>query len=167
VSRVRGDIPGLLRPGAPVIAPDWRARDRPLLSAIYAYTWVGSERGGFVFHHYIEPWTDGTPRDRTVGYQASHAELFLDLTDPTGMDHGARWLAEKVGLANLNGTAPMWRRSGAWWRLDTWDDEMDFGSGPETYENDTKTRHVPGISTLTDPAEALALAIAHVAGSGS
>lgn len=89
--------------------------------------------------------------------------LLLDLDDPAGRDAAARWLAAHHGL-RVGATVPLWRaerldRAGRWeplmsvWVLGTPGESrlffIDHGA-PLDHE-----RVLPGISTLTDPAEAL------------
>ena len=100
------------------------------------------------------------------------AALALDITDPAGMDIAARWLARVVGLT-LGHTAPEWvyyaDPVGPWWRIRGAGGEVVFFAS-EAYPWTARTTAgarlviVPGISALTNPAEALALACLAVGG---
>lgn len=90
------------------------------------------------------------------------AAMHLDPSRPEVRDHCARWLGRAHGL-EIGATAPEWRRfrlglpdgseSWAWALLGTPGEQFFFTDG-----------NVPGISVLTDPAEALSLACLHAGG---
>jgi len=144
-----GTLPGLLRRGSPVVRSGG----------------VNEGRAGLIT--LVEEAADGI-RARVrwdnggdCAFVGSACWLIaLDLTDPTGMDTAARWLAEKVGL-KVGATAPGWAKGGdglGWGLRASGGDSRWFGSVPHEHCPDTHDRLVPGISALTDPAEALALA---------
>lgn len=89
-----GDVPNLLRPGSPVLAPDIHP---PFLDVpcIYLCRSLGSEAVGYVAHQYEEPWTDGTPRDRSWTSATRNSKVRLDLSRPTGRYHALLWLRER------------------------------------------------------------------------
>lgn len=106
--------------------------------------------------------------DETRGFMTDGAAHRLcDLSRKSSTDWWARWLAERLGLT-VGATAPEWvrvyvgRPDMLAWRL-----------GPQSRTSPLFTstspdsppvfQIVPGISALTNPAEALALAIEHVA----
>lgn len=111
-----------------------------------------------------------------------HARLLRDLSRPASRDYWARWLAERVGLT-VGATAPRWRRlevevddftpnarTITLWELSCEAGEMSasvcFGEEARSGEYH-RTIAVPGISIVTDPAEALRLAVLAVAGGPS
>lgn len=97
----------------------------------------------------------------------------LDLTDPAGMDIAARWLARHHGLT-VGATAPVWQRikgmdPSTIWSLSVRSDiDMDASPTvkvdqrgfvePGAFPDSPIATVVPGISALTNPAEALRLA---------
>lgn len=91
------------------------------------------------------------------------AELTLDLSDPTGADHAARWLAEQADL-EISVTAPRWALSAragppnAAWRL-----SADDGSYRLFADSGLFTHLVVGIGTVTDPLIALRMACLAIA----
>lgn len=114
----------------------------------------------------------------------AHLTLLCDLTRPASRDWWARYLAQRLGLT-VGATAPDFGRytcgehccdgdngrmvpcSRPIWSLMAADETqlMMFADCPDPGEWDGgDRRHVPGISALTDPAEALAAACIHVGG---
>jgi hypothetical protein len=87
----------------------------------------------------------------------------LDLSDPAGMDRAARWLAEHHGL-RLGATAPnFWsswieRPPGTVWRLTADGKTLVLHEPGDSVTWNVVGATVPGISAITDPAEALRLA---------
>ncbi len=88
-------------------------------------------------------------------FERDWGKLVLVLDSPLALCHAARWLAGRLGM-EPGSTAPMWlpREPGCW--------ELNCASGyryflPDPVFPDINTA-VPGISDLTDPAEALAAA---------
>ena len=140
----------LLRRGAPVVVND------------IAQRFVLDLRHDLA---YVDAW-DG-PRGWGLGLVA------LDLTDPAGMDIAARWLARHHGLT-VGATAPVWQRikgmdPSTIWSLSVRSDiDMDASPTvqvdqrgfvePGAFPESPIANVVPGISTVTDPAEALRLA---------
>jgi hypothetical protein len=110
-----GDIPGLLRPGCPVIVDG--------LDHGVAITHVyGEERGDLIDIGRI------TRGDRTVlDCEMPIAAVALALTDEAGADRAARWLAERLGMRS-GATSGRWsgcRHDGfPFWRLDTQEDDV-------------------------------------------
>ena len=110
------------------------------------------------------------------------AETSLLLDSPLAMCHAARWLATRLGM-EPGATAPGWGQytcgehccngetgemadcSRQVWSLGTDEGFVLFMDcpNPEAWDGDER-RHVPGISDLTDPAEALAAACRAVGG---
>jgi hypothetical protein len=109
--------------------------------------------------------------------------LSLLLDSPLALCHAARWLATRVGM-DPGVTAPSWERlqcrqhccDGAtgeivdctrpvWSIMGADDVYVIFADCPDPEEWDgDDVRHVPGISDLTDPAEALVAACVAVGG---
>jgi hypothetical protein len=100
--------------------------------------------------------------------------LDLDFADDLGMDIAARWLARHHGLT-VGATAPGWTRksangiiiwvltaSGASWMF--WTELAECYIREATYVQAGHATAIPGISALTDPAEALRLAVLNAAG---
>jgi len=102
-------------------------------------------------------------------YDVAPDQVALDLSDPAGRDRAARWLAEHHGLKIGDGTAPAfwrWTPAGGGWALGVPGPDSALGAiilhsgdiiGTENTRGQTWIT-VPGISALTDPAEALAAA---------
>ena len=94
-----------------------------------------------------------------VAYSAVEiGKVDLLLNSPLAMCHAARWLAGRLGWdMRWIATAPTWER-------------VRTDKGPEwvlrTRSNALNASDVPGISDLTDPAEALAAACVAVGGAG-
>ena len=123
------------------------------------------DRGGQVADWLAQP---KMTRDH---WSAAHASLLTDLSRPASRDHWARWLAERVGLV-CGATAPGWNRvqtyvdheSTNYWALSVPGGrayEMRIAFFHEPGDDDdgaTVWRVAPGISALTNPAEALRLA---------
>jgi hypothetical protein len=163
--RASGAIPGLLRRGSPVIKAWGMADDSDRFTAQGVV--IRREPDDIAGERW-RCWFDDSRIGMDVGFAPA-----LDLTDPTGMDHGARWLAEQVGLV-VGATAPSWYSDGEdAWVLRTPPESRAQGRTRMTFHGFDVLDKLPGemlvpsISALTSPAEALALAIAHVAGSGS
>ena len=86
--------------------------------------------------------------------------LSLLLDSPLALCHAARWLAARLGM-EPGATAPTWLRSDSGcWELSCVNGTKYFLSIPQ-FGIDLV---VPGISNLTDPAEALAAACVAVGG---
>lgn len=162
-----GDLPGLLTEGSRVIVlrhttADCEAEDcdgtRVQAGQVVTVTDAGDEwivACGMTVDPCGPTWS-----------QLASADVALDLTIPANRDRAARWLAERVGLT-VGATAPRWERESShadWgdarWVLssdhyaeDVGDHEAFSSEAPESW------RAVPGISAVTDPASALALAI--------
>ena len=152
-----GDIPGLLRRGCPVVHP---AYGRGLVDIRSDGEMVVRDEHG------LTRWTEGADPKRVVG----GLWWALDLTDEAGVDRAARWLAERVDLAQ-GVTAPVWEpshwraASGRAWRLHRcwlfaapYPDSQNFGA----------VSTVPALARLdlADPlvdVRALAICCAHIA----
>jgi hypothetical protein len=143
-----GTLPGLLRRGSPVVVDDF------MCGTIWA-------TGADVHPEALVTCALGVVRRPLTA-------LPLDLTDPTGMDHAARWLAGKVGLT-VGATAPGWFRltepQPVWWLDCITGTDADNAQRAAFHDSDKVNARVPfplarvpGISALTNPAEALALA---------
>ncbi len=159
-----GSLPGLLTRGCPIAHSRTGARG---IVTGYAAAIVG----------YLDVSWDGGLVSRVV----SPGDVVLDLSDPAGMDRGARYLAERVGLT-CGATAPAWGRyvcgehcadgdtgrmercSRHIWSLMGADglDPVEFAECGIEAPDDREI--APGISTLTNPAAALALAVLAVSG---
>lgn len=154
-----------LYPGAHVIDPD-----DPDLGKMLVVAQIG-ESGYSLLNRY------------NAVYPADVATLSLLLDSPLAMCHAARWLATRLGM-DPGVTAPSWERlqcrqhccDGAtgemvdctrpvWSIMGADDVYVIFADCPDPEEWDgDDVRHVPGISALTDPAEALAAACVAVGG---
>jgi hypothetical protein len=177
--RASGAIPGLLRRGSPVVAA---------VEIVHRRRTYAPEGHPGVVVGLDDRWA-------TCHFSGGFCSpirpdcLALDLTDPTGMDHGARFVAEEI-LDPSWGTVEgvichmSWR---GYLELHIWTTRLrgrplsvNVGSRfstllPGTFEAFEQRNRTHGWgefaigtpSEPTDPAEALALAIAHVAGSGS
>jgi hypothetical protein len=162
---------GLLLDGCPVLAPHWNGDDRSLVKAIYLYSWVGGGAGGFVWSHYTEPWTDGTPRDRGMGYQVRHREVYLDLSVPAGLDVASRYIGTHYRLT-FN-TAPEFDRYvfGYSDRIEGWairggDMTVVFVDATVAATSAWPTVRVAGLDKCETMAEAMALVVEHCAMEG-
>jgi len=90
-----GDIPGLLRRGAPVVVR--------LGHTTTTVRGVVVLEGGSVFDIW-EVWSGGDDGEMT---DVQLRQVSLDLSDEAGRDRAARWLAERLGLV-AGATAPRW-----------------------------------------------------------
>lgn len=156
VSPVAG---ALLRRGCPVLCVE---------SGRLGWAWYGIYLGD---HADLDQTRDAVPFDGVrVAHVVPAVGAHLDLSDPAGRDVASRWLAAHHGLA-VGATAPGWSlANGTWadphWLLFApWSKESNgrnflvFCDGvPAPAMSDVPPITVPGISTLTDPAAALALA---------
>jgi hypothetical protein len=179
-ARASGAIPGLLRRCSPVILAIPGADGKPWAThgvVISVFRNAAGTMAPLVAYAEAPWWAKEPPIPD------------LDLTDPTGMDHGARFVAEEI-LDPSWGTVEgvichmSWR---GYLELHIWTTRLrgrplsvNVGSRfstllPGTFEAFEQRNRTHGWgefaigtpSEPTDPAEALALAIAHVAGSGS
>ena len=107
-------------------------------------------------------------------FSLAQADLLADLTRPASRDFWARWLAERVGLT-VGATAPVWvpikgMDPSTIWSLSVRSGiDMDASPSvkvdqrgfvePGAFPDSPIATVVPGISTLTDPAAALRVAL--------
>ncbi len=136
----------LLRRGAPVL--DEEHRPFVVVTSRNGWAWLCGEEHGVCFN--------------VDDVDASF--LALDLSDDLGLDTAARWLARHHGLT-LGATAPEWRlhpalRGPNYWTLATATGFVIFVDSGRAGD----ATIIPRISALTNPAEALRLAILHAVG---
>ncbi len=144
-----GDIPGLLGVGA-IVARKGSPWEGACVSDAYA---VDTESPGIQIVQAL----GGT----RTGVDIDLADLSLHLWRPAGMDRAARFLAEKVGL-KCEATAPTFylATNGETWMLAAGGRCVPFvGRQPQGFGGPSRFVVVPGISTISTPAEALRLAI--------
>jgi hypothetical protein len=157
-----GSLPGLLARGCPVV---YTSGPTPIRGIVTGYAPAVSDAPDV-------SWDGGV-----ISRSMLPSALALDMDDPAGMDRAARWLAERVGLV-CGATAPEWRREQShdgdgeithyWalcvrasWARGSW---VCFHDENQDDDGAVKWVLVPGISTLTNPAAALALAVMAVSG---
>ena len=89
----------------------------------------------------------------------AHLDLLTDLTRPDSRDAVARLVAAKVGI-ECWATAPAFRFNEAmrmWFLKDAREHSLDVGFASTMEHTQRRDVRVPGISAITDPAEALRL----------
>ena len=99
----------------------------------------------------------GYVRDRAIDV-AVELNLLCDLTRPDSRDAVARLVAAKVGI-ECGATAPAFRFNEAmrmWFLKDAREHSLDVGFASTMEHTQPRDVRVPGISAITDPAEALA-----------